>query len=286
MKSKESAQHTKTLPFAYAFLALIVLCILLSGIVKVSQIFLQSKFDPNHRFSLALYSPQEKKAVLLSFAPETHTVSVFSVSRLNSTSPTAIAATLKAPVEGYVNLASFGKDTRETLLHPDVDVSSALQSIMLRLPLLKTNLTIVDFARLFFFAKGVSAHEVQRREFVLPKKPSSITDGNIDTMLELLFTDSSLSADKQSIAIVNGTDIVGYGTRLARLISNMGGNVISVSSADNNILSSRILYSGENTYTLQKLAKILNFPILASKKQGIADITIEIGKNSATSQPF
>lgn len=92
--------------------------------------------------------------------------------------------------------------------------------------------------------------------------------------------------EKISIAIVNGTGVAGLGNRIARLITNIGGNVVSVSTSDNLISDSEILYSKENNYTARRIAQILSFKINNKDNMDISDVTIFIGKNNLSNLLF
>ena len=66
---------------------------------------------------------------------------------------------------------------------------------------------------------------------------------------------------------------------MARLITNISGNVVLVSTSQNMQGKSVILYKGKKSYTLERLSKLLGFDVMENKSQSLADIAIQIGKD-------
>ncbi|KKQ29054.1 MAG: hypothetical protein US43_C0009G0001, partial [Candidatus Levybacteria bacterium GW2011_GWA1_37_16] len=101
-----------------------------------------------------------------------------------------------------------------------------------------------------------------------------------------LASDTSIEKDHQTIRIINGTEVIGLGNRLARLITNMGGDVIIVATSDSLIKKSSILYIDKKTYTVERLQKVLGYEVAKEENNAISDITIVIGEDKLNSLPF
>jgi len=138
----------------------------------------------------------------------------------------------------------------------------------------KTNLTIFDAARLIFFAKNVSKNTITTKNIVLPKSVDQV-----DKMIANLFSDDAIVQENESIKIINATDKSGVGKELERILVNMGANVVEVSTASQKEPVSRMQYYSSETYTLNKVSRLLHFPVSKLDKQPIANIVITIGED-------
>lgn len=111
-------------------------------------------------------------------------------------------------------------------------------------------------------------------------------DAMVDKTATALLSDYTITNEKLSIHIINKTGVSGLGNRLARYITNSGGNVISVSSSDDLTDSSSISCTKKDSYTCKRLSSVLQFDIQEGEQHGIADIEIIIGKKNLDKIPF
>jgi len=144
-----------------------------------------------------------------------------------------------------------------------------------------SNLNIYDLYRLGFTTKNISTQSITTQEIHIP-----IDISLSSTMLEQLFIDETIDQENKTVSIVNGTGIPGLGTRLERSLSYIGVNVISVKNADTIENSSSISYSGEKSYTLDRLQELLSVPVAQVPSQNISDILILIGKDLGQTTRF
>lgn len=86
-------------------------------------------------------------------------------------------------------------------------------------------------------------------------KISSIFD--LDKELKQIYIDSEIAEEKLSISVVNASGINGLGKRVSRYVSNTGGRVIDLSTRNENLEKSIILYKNDSK-TMAYLSKILN----------------------------
>lgn len=269
MRRKKKRPKTYNLKLAGVFVSVVGLLLLVSATFKAAAIIAKSRFDGQHRFTIAV--AQRRKGVeVLSFAPKERQIVRLTLEGLGEGNVSRVGSTLKIPIDGTI----------ETSLIPRSDVREALFFLTLSYRNLATNLTIVDLGRLLWFTRSIPGGNVTRTSLSLP-----LDDAEMDKLLIPLFADQTVLEEKQSIAIVNGTDVPGLGTRLARLVTNLGGNVVSVTTATEPALSSKIATEKE-TYTSKKLTKLLNYPQTSAQETGIADITITIGRDSTKTSVF
>lgn len=289
MKLKKSAQSFHSLKIAYFFVGFVVILICISLIIKLSVLFLNSKFDGRHRFTVAAYTQKssenvQKSVDIISFAPDTVSISILKVSSDTELFATESGKLLKTPIDGSIFISQI--ENRPVALS-DSNIGIFLESVVLNSRQVKTDMTIIDFVRLYLFTKTVPSHLVTvKKHFLIQDSVDLSSELGMDKISTALFADSSLIAEKLSIKVVNGTGVGGLGNRLARLITNMGGNVVVVATEDSELQESEIQYYGAVSYTLERLQKILGFKISEMKKPGISDIIIRLGKDSLEEQIY
>jgi len=146
---------------------------------------------------------------------------------------------------------------------------------------IKSNLNIFDLYRLHFATKHISPQSITSERIHIP-----IDTSLSSTMLEQLFLDETIDQENKTVSIINGTGVVGLGTRLERALSNMGINVISVKNADRVESASVINYNGEESYTLDRLQNLLLIPTNQTSSVALSDIIILIGKDMSQTTRF
>ena len=107
------------------------------------------------------------------------------------------------------------------------------------------------------------------------KKSSSVSSiFQLDKEIKSIYLDSEIANEKLSISVVNATGINGLGKRVSRYVSNMGGRVVDVSSRNENLNKSVIIYKGESK-SLEYLANILNIENKTNYQEVYKDAKIE-----------
>ena len=241
------------------FFAFILGVIFISLFFKGFLIVRNSRFQDDSRFNFLITNNKESKIV--SFLPQNHSVSVLRVEGKAEN----IYKFLEVPVDGQIksNLLDLNKPT-----------SAVLSSILFDFKDIKTNLTILDLFRILLFTKTTSPGNFTQRTVSV-----KLDETSLDKISLMLFSDTKISDENLSIEIINASEEFGVGGRVARLITNMGGHVVLVSTSQNLQKKSVILYKGEKSYTTKRLGKILGFEVLENKNQSLADITIQIGRD-------
>ena len=256
------------LRLAGLFVLLVCGLIILSLLLKVLFVFRDSKFDGSHSFVVGFIGQSQTK--LVDFNPQGATLSIINVSGVSDKN--SLERTLGIPVDGVVEVRQNiqDKDISQTLLKSASPFSSSLEG-----------LTFIDALRLSVFAKTVQAGAIYDRDF-----PPSLNDSQKATVLSLSFTDPTVYQENQAIQIINASNVSGVGSRLAALLTNIGGSPILVTTADNPQTASKIIYYQQESYTVRKLSSYLNFPAEKSDKKGIADVTIIIGTDKVDKRNF
>ena len=262
MRKKKNLKKKSNTKIAILFVAFVILIVAISLISKFVLIVRQSQFDDQKRFTLTVSNTENIEVI--SFSPIGRSISRLKLSE-NLDSKT-LGKFLAIPIDGFI-LGNF--------LEIDQKADSLLLKMILNYSKLETNLTIVDILKLFAFAKRLPESGVYERLI-----SQDLSTSDIDSIVGRLVNDELIEKDRKTIQIINTTSVAGLGNRLARLITNMGGDVILVATEDSTQKSSTISYIDNKNYTVEKLSKILNFKTINVPSKGIADITIVIGEDS------
>lgn len=275
VKSKRNIKGLDTghsVKLAILFSLLVGGLIFLSLIAKFVIVVKNSSFDGEHRFTIVF--PHGTNATsILSFSPGEQSVSLLRVNGVGNVA--TVGKTLEIPVDAQVqSVIASGKDIPHTL-----------GAMLLRYPTLKTNLTIIDLARLWWFANQLPRHAFSEEVLSIENK-EEISDATVDRLSAELFADATIANEKISIQIVNAAGVGGLGSRFARLVGNMGGNVVAVATSDADSEKTTIRFSGKKTYTLTRLEKTLGVTSTPLPEPGIADIIVTLGKDRGNATAF
>jgi len=256
----------KTL-FLYTLIVFFVILISLS--IKAVFIIRQSKFNSNN---IAITISQNNNVVaILGFNSANDSISLLKIKngKISSSSVgRGLGLLADAKIESQLNLSEENTQT-------------ILTKAAFRTDSTKTDLTIFDILRLIFLSKSTTSIARKVQEIKLPMQ-----DYDINKTVSGLFSDTTISSENISTEIVNATDEPGLGKRLERAFSNIGGNVIAISTSRDIQARSKIQYYGHRTYTLERLKNLLKFPVEKKENESIANIVIIIGEDSKSASAF
>lgn len=258
MKRKQSAH--RTMRFALFLGITIILVILAATCIKLAIVIKQSTFDGQHQFILQVQHPTTTE--LLVFTPASSSITDITFSQ--SFSAKILLKQFALPVDGTVTTA-----TQES-------PKDFTRSFLFHFRTFHPTITFFDAVRLFLFAQGVLPNNIQQDTL-----PSVTNNPSAQQKINKDFMDKALYKESVSVAVVNAAGVSGLGSNVALVLSHIGVNVISVTSSQQVSAHSLINYSGESTYTLQRVQQILHFPLEQSATPGVSDITITIGTDAA-----
>lgn len=252
-------------------MGIVFILILLSFLARFIYLVKNSHYSGKNRFTIA-FIENAKSVSLVSVDPLEKTMERLTVAgdRKNNT-PGIIAG---AMVDGSIDLKSTIPFTRRS-------PADLLYYSLTRTGRSYKGVTVIDVLRLYLFSRTVPysnyfEEQVKAGDDVLV----------IDKISAELFNDQKIVNEQKSIEIVNGTGINGLGKRLERVLKNSGCNIIAVSNTHDIEPYSRIIYFNEESYTLTKIQKYLDYPVKISSKREIADIKIIIGTNGVREGQF
>lgn len=265
-ESKKSSESSLRILFLFCVFVVVAICLSLG--YRLFTLMRDSKYDTNHNFIVAFTYHNDIDYIEINSSQK-------EFSHLE--------------VRGGNNLQESKKevgiltDTDISLTHPfSLDaLSSYFTDAAWHKNSTSSTLNIYDLYRLSFTTKHISPQSITSQKIHIPFD-SSLSS----TMLEQLFLDQTIDQENKTVAIVNGTGVAGLGTRLEMALTTMGVNVISVKNADKVESMSSISYSGEKSYTLDRLQSLLSFPIAYTPSAALSDIIILIGKDTSQTTKF
>lgn len=201
-----------------------------------------------------------------------------------------MSQTFGVPIDNYILIKQDSSSDLEKLI---IDIRQNPLTSMGLISRSNTDLTPLEYINFVVKVRSVRADRIR----VVDLKNSSITqsqllsDGSralsfdpvrLDRLIQDEFTDARLNDESLSVAILNGTNHPRLAENAARLITNMGGRVVSVSNSQNKYIKSYVL--GESSYTNSRLGQIfticsqcdINNPEKVSSR---AQITLILGED-------
>lgn len=263
----KKSKKKSSLKLAGLFLGIVLGLMLLSLSIKLVFLFMESKFDGSHKFNVVLIG--DSNIEIVSLTPKLRSISILNIPQRRNN----LNQLLKIPIDGTI----VSKEKVDSNKIISIFIKSAMPFGGYKV----NNLTFIDLVRLAFFARTVTQNSISERDFT-----EDLTDKQKNTLVSLTFNDPTIYEENQSIQIINATSVNGLGSKLANLITNIGGNPILVSSSDEVIQKSKLLYSGDKTYTVERISSYLNISMEKADKKGIADVIIIIGNDLASTNKF
>lgn len=266
---KAAHNESNSLKTFYLYLFIVLVLILISSLIKGFFIFQQSKYNPSHDFTIAVVVQKNVKEVI-AFHPQIPSIAILTIQ--NTVPYTSLAKSYGISTDAYIQ-----SNTNDI----PSDVATFMWSSLLHTADWQTNLTAYDKIRLLLFSRDVTVNNKTNNTITLSKESTAS-----DTTVTNALTDQDISDENISIQIINATDITGFGQRLGRVLTNMGANVVDISTAQNTQQKSTIQYFGNETYTVKVLEKLLGIKATKLTRQTIADIIVTLGKDKRNAVQF
>lgn len=287
MKDKSSAERTVKLPLhpdsdikvgrrglltAIFFFVLVFFLVAIALFFRLVEFLSDSAFDGAHQFTIVVAGKEKGTPLhILSFSPETTSITLLRIPKKIADTlqhaPSAAQRFLLIPVTSSLVLESVPDQMHES------DVAQMLKNAAFSARYAQTDIHPSDLYKLWWYSINVPPGNIQAEEVVTTEGEQAM-----DQQMVRLFGETTLITENKSMTIINATGVPGIGNRLARMLSNMGGTIVLVTTAKDLQRRSEIRYSGEISYTVTRLAGLLHFPITPDTDRGIADIVITIGR--------
>lgn len=172
---------------------------------------------------------------------------------------------LKVSVDGLIYERNPGKKVTESF-----PTLKAVSSIFLSPnDFILSDINGVDLLKLLYYSLKIEKLDrIEKQLKEINTEENGLTD---------LFLDRQIFNEKVSIEIINGTEIDGFGGKIGGLLKRAGYNIVAVDTENHS--DSKILTADDRKITVKKLSRFFNSKITAKKDQGIADVTLIIGKD-------
>jgi LytR cell envelope-related transcriptional attenuator len=266
MRKKSKYKEGKSLKTLLLYTSLVIFAIVVSLCIKLFFIVRASKFDANHHFTVSFVEENKVKQILVC-NPDTNSYVLLS-GDTSVTPKTLITKYFILPDATIFLPGTFSLGN---------DPSHNLTQVMWHFPSVKTDLTAYDLLRLYYAVKGVPPANATIEALT---NQANIAPGNS------LLTDTAISNENITVQVINATDTPGLGNNVSQILSLMGANIVDVSTASTTQNNSKIQYYGNESYTVTKIAKLLQFPVSKYTTQPIANIVITLGMDSRYRLPF
>lgn len=271
MKRKTVQKESKSLKTFYLYSLLVFLLIGISLFLKLIFVIQSSKFDGNHHFTVVVTKDQRVNEII-SFSPQVPSLAVLRVKDENVPySSLGVNHGISSDVQLEVDKAA--------VLHQDV--ATTMWNAVTNYNAIKTDATIVDLVRLTLLSREIISNNRVIRDITLNDDKAAN-----NTLIARALNDPSISSESISIKIINASTVSGNAQRLGRVLTNMGANVVEVSTSRSVLDKSKIQYFGERSYTNEKIEQYLGYPVTKLDKQEIADIVIILGEDTKNTKKF
>lgn len=264
MGRKQNMDEGRSLRPLIIFCAIVGLLITLSLSVKLFLAIKESKFDWNHQFILFLHTdPNAAKYVV--FGPSDHSIAILDVK--GKIEKKQLDKQLGVTTEGTVKLDGH--------LSKEQDIDRALLIAIFQYVKIEKSVSLYDLLRLFLFTKTVPGTKISFERITLPYH-EEIQNHRI----QALFLDEKIRDEAVAIEVINGTNISGVGGRIERMITILGGNVVSVATAKNEVTTTTLMTNDLSSYTSKRLGKLFGIQATQIQKNGLSDIILSVGTDS------
>lgn len=288
---QSNLKKNKQTKLALGVLALLIGFLIVSSLIRFTQnLFNPSKISSvvknyswNGEFNINLlirtntvallsYNPGEEKVTLINIPDETflevpHGFNFWQIRAVydlggDSLLLDTLTSFFGVPVDGFLDLASI-KNQKSGAEVVDTLKQNPFSGLNF-LPSLKTNLTPWELLKLKSGIASVRFDKIKKLDLdqldVLDKE--KLSDGTevftadpvkLDSILGD-FADPAVVSEHKTIAVLNATDHPQLAQKWARLITNLGGNVIITGNANSRLLKTQV--RGQESATLKRLKQI------------------------------
>ncbi len=238
------------------FCIFVLLLIAISLGIRLFTLIRSSTFDGDHRYTIEI-KKNAKEAKIISLDPTSKKMLVLFLKGKDDLPPLDIF--LGLPIDTVVNHNTS----------PERSVTADLSDLLINL-----HVNAYDMLRLITASKAIPEEDIIRQSYEFPLPQEKFTTETKDLMI-----DSGITNDNKTLSIINASDTSGLGSRFGDIIEKSGGTVISVTSAPNTSVKSKLMYYGNKTYTVKKLERILHVTAQSQENKGLSDIVVTLGED-------
>ncbi len=172
---------------------------------------------------------------------------------------------LAQPIDGFLDFSGSYRDKSAKEIIDLVKISPGRPINILSN--LKTDLTLMELVRLKFGLAGVRFDKLVQidlqdtkaltKDHLLDGTEILVADPNLLDISLAILSDPKIKNEHKTIVLFNATDKPLFAQKWARLLTNMGGDVIITSNAKKRV--DKTIVAGEASETLTRLQQVFNF---------------------------
>lgn len=152
----------------------------------------------------------------------------------------------------------------------------------------KTDVSLLDRARFALAFLQVRSDRVKNADLGKLAGPLLLADGStavsidkdqLDSVLAGDFAESRIRDEGLRVEVVNSTATAGLGSKVARVLTNLGATVVNVGSSGESLSNCEIRTSGKNAgkLTVTRIAQVYSCKIVTGSYESRADVTLVLG---------
>ncbi len=246
----------------------------------VNLLFVSLNSEAETKQSVVNFNPKQNKITILDISPQTYldlpkgygSWKIGSVYKLGQeeTPPSgsklleqSVSKLISLPIDGIVVFNGSTPSSSEEFV---TRLRKNRLNILSSLSKLNTDLTTLQIIKLFWQLSEVRADKIISLDFLQSNVTESklladssrvlgVNTVKLDLFIRKNLADSNILEEGKSIAVFNGTSHPGLTAQVSRVITNLGGNVIIASNAENMLATSQVSFS-ESSLTALRLAQI------------------------------
>ena len=265
MKQKQ-IKTNKSLQTAVWFFLLVTVFLILGIIVRTSILFLHMHFDRVHAFTL-LVTKNAQYAEVIAVMPNKNSLSLAKVH--TTVGHENVGKELAIPIDAAISDPMLTQQEQVTTILGRLVKHFAEEN--------PQKMNILDAIFLYFQSRRVQLSNIQTVDISLPYIGSDISS---------FFVDDAIYKENMTISIVNASNVSGRGGNLAKLFTDMGGHVISVTTANSTQPHSSIASDNQKSYTVNKIISLLPLQQTPLPSNAVSDIIITIGEDQGYSTVY
>lgn len=284
----------------------IILLPILAGLValaffKFFPIFSTHRFGQFDRYNLVLVgksvslvslNPRNLSAVVVTFPDDLYLQNIihgygqypvnkiYRVGELDHRGGETLEGTIReyvgVPVDGYWFQPLFTGDLKSFFLNPSRLFSG------------KTDLNILDRLQFVLTLEQIRSDKIAVINIKSIVSPLVLADGSnaatldeptLDNFLSGVFVEDRIRSESLRLEVINSPSYLGLGNRAARILTNIGTNVISVDTSDITLPSCQILASPKaaGSQTIRRASAVFSCQIKAGNPDDRSDAKIILG---------
>ncbi len=263
-KENRAGEGRSTISYIIYFFLIVFIFIIISLIARFIFLLQKSTFNPIS-YSVFINSDNPRIIVLNNDLKQMWVVKVPNI----SSSRIRESIVLGVPIDGRVKNENITSNNFSS-------IPIILDQIFAPWKYAYEDMTVLDGMRMAASSYSLSKKDISSSEIKVSKDGDLV--GITQDQLYTIFKDPKIIDEQKSIEIVNATAVTGLAGSVGRVIKNVGGNVVSITSGDKR---PRTTVTGQvKSETLTRIARLLGAQeIVDENLSSLADIQVIVGSD-------